>query len=107
MAVNYGGNKTRFIAPVRSGQADSRPLETARNGRENAPGQWQQTVEITLEIEGEDKPGSDLRVDDASTSCNSPRRPALRRGPGDDPISFSMPPPRGGRIQFDEYPHGT
>ncbi len=55
MAVNYGGNKTRFIAPVRSGKrirGQWKLLEMA----EKRPGQWQQTVEITIEIEGEDKP---------------------------------------------------
>lgn len=55
MAVNYGGNKTRFIAPVRSGKrirAHWKLLEMV----EKRPGQWQQTTEITMEIEGEDKP---------------------------------------------------
>ena len=55
MGVNYGGNKTRFIAPVRSGKrirGQWKLLEMA----EKRPGQWQQTVEITIEIEGEDKP---------------------------------------------------
>ena len=55
MAVNYGGNKTRFINPVRSGKrirGHWKLLEMT----EKRPGQWQQTVEITIEIEGEDKP---------------------------------------------------
>ena len=55
MAVNYGGNKTRFIAPVRSGKrirGHWKLLEMS----EKRPGQWQQTMEITIEIEGEDKP---------------------------------------------------
>jgi acyl dehydratase len=55
MAVNYGGNKTRFIAPVRSGKrirGHWKLLEMT----EKRPGQWQQTMEITIEIEGEDKP---------------------------------------------------
>jgi acyl dehydratase len=55
MGVNYGGNKTRFLAPVRSGKrvrGHFRLLELD----EKRPGQWQQTVEYTLEIEGEDKP---------------------------------------------------
>lgn len=55
MAVNYGGNKTRFIAPVRSGKrirGHWKLLEMI----EKRPGQWQQTVEITIEIESEDKP---------------------------------------------------
>ncbi len=55
MAVNYGGNKTRFISPVRSGKkirSHMKLLEMA----EKRPGQWQQTLEITIEIEGEEKP---------------------------------------------------
>lgn len=55
MIVNYGGNKTRFLAPVRSGKrirGHWKLLEMA----EKRPGQWQQTVEVTIEIEGEDKP---------------------------------------------------
>ena len=55
MGVNYGGNKTRFISPVKSGKrvrSHSKLLELV----EKRPGQWQQTNEITIEIEGEDKP---------------------------------------------------
>lgn len=55
MGVNYGGNKTRFINPVRSGKrirGHWKLLEMV----EKRPGQWQQTHEITIEIEGEDKP---------------------------------------------------
>lgn len=55
MGVNYGGNKTRFIAPVRAGKrvrGHFKLLELV----EKRPGQWQQTMEITVEIEGEDKP---------------------------------------------------
>ena len=55
MGVNYGGNKTRFISPVKSGKrvrSHTKLLELA----EKRPGQWQQTNEITVEIEGEDKP---------------------------------------------------
>jgi acyl dehydratase len=55
MGVNYGGNKTRFISPVRAGKrvrSHTKLLELI----EKRPGQWQQTNEITIEIEGEDKP---------------------------------------------------
>ena len=55
MGVNYGGNKTRFISPVRSGKrilGHCKLIEL----EEKRPGQWQQTHEITIEIEGEDKP---------------------------------------------------
>jgi acyl dehydratase len=55
MGVNYGGNKTRFIAPVKVGKrvrGHFKMLEI----EEKRPGQFQQTMEFTLEIEGEDKP---------------------------------------------------
>jgi acyl dehydratase len=55
MGVNYGGNKTRFLAPVRVGKrvrAHFKLLELV----EKRPGQWQKTLEFTIEIEGEDKP---------------------------------------------------
>ena len=55
MGVNYGGNKVRFLAPVRSGKrvrAHFKLLEL----EEKRPGQWQQTLEFSVEIEGEDKP---------------------------------------------------
>lgn len=55
MGVNYGGNKVRFLQPVRSGKrvrGRFRTLELV----EKRPGQWQHTVEFTVEIEGETKP---------------------------------------------------
>ncbi|MGN3974505.1 MaoC family dehydratase [Tsuneonella sp. SYSU-LHT278] len=55
MGVNYGGNKVRFLAPVRSGKrvrGHFKLLELT----EKRPGQWQETMETTIEIEGEDKP---------------------------------------------------
>lgn len=55
MAVNYGGNKTRFLAPVRTGKRVRGHFKLLELD-EKRPGQWQQTVEYTLEIEGEDKP---------------------------------------------------
>ena len=55
MGVNYGGNKTRFIAPVRAGKRIRGHWKLVEM-IEKRPGQWQQTVEITMEIEGEDKP---------------------------------------------------
>jgi acyl dehydratase len=55
MGVNYGGNKVRFIAPVRSGKR-VRSHTKLTELVEKRPGQWQQTNEITIEIEGEDKP---------------------------------------------------
>ena len=55
MSVNYGFNKVRFLSPVKSGKrirSHFKLLELA----EKRPGQWQQTVEVTVETEGEDKP---------------------------------------------------
>lgn len=55
MGVNYGGNKTRFLSPVRSGKRVRGHFKLLEID-EKRPGQWQQTMEITVEIEGEDKP---------------------------------------------------
>jgi acyl dehydratase len=55
MGVNYGGNKTRFLAPVKSGKRVRGRFKLLEL-EEKRPGQWQQTIEFTLEIEGEDKP---------------------------------------------------
>jgi acyl dehydratase len=55
MSVNYGFNKVRFLSPVKSGKrirGHFKLIELV----EKRPGQWQQTVEATIEIEGEDKP---------------------------------------------------
>lgn len=55
MGVNYGGNKVRFLTPVRSGKRVRGRFKTLELA-EKRPGQWQQTVEFTVEIEGEEKP---------------------------------------------------
>lgn len=55
MGVNYGGNMTRFLAPVRSGKR-VRGVFKLLELEEKRPGQWQQTMETTVEIEGEPKP---------------------------------------------------
>ena len=56
MALNYGGNRVRFLQPVRSGKQVRAHFKLI-GMEEKRPNQWQYTVEITLEIEGEDKPG--------------------------------------------------
>ena len=56
MAMNYGGNRVRFLQPVASGKR-VRAVFKLLEMIEKRPSQWQQTVEITLEIEGLDKPG--------------------------------------------------
>ena len=55
MGVNYGGNKTRFLAPVRVGKR-VRGRFKLLSMEEKRPGQFQQSMEFTLEIEGEEKP---------------------------------------------------
>ncbi|QPI75243.1 MaoC family dehydratase [Sphingobium sp. Cam5-1] len=53
--INYGSNKLRFLAPVRSGKrvrGRFKPLEIV----EKRPGQIQLTTEATVEVEGESKP---------------------------------------------------
>ena len=55
MGVNYGLNKVRFLAPVKSGKKVRGHIKLLELD-EKRPGQWQQTVEISIEIEGEEKP---------------------------------------------------
>ena len=55
MAVNYGFEKVRFIAPVRSGKRVRGRFTLARMDEKN-PGQFQFVHHVVVEIEGEDKP---------------------------------------------------
>jgi acyl dehydratase len=55
MGVNYGGNKVRFLTPVRSGSKVRGRFKLIEFD-EKRPGQWQQTNEFSVEIEGSDKP---------------------------------------------------
>jgi acyl dehydratase len=55
MAVNYGFDRVRFLAPVRSGKR-VRGRFVLDSVEEKAPGQWQMRHNVTVEIEGEDKP---------------------------------------------------
>ena len=55
MAVNYGFDRVRFIAPVRSGKR-VRGRFTLNLVDEKAPGQWLMRHSVTVEIEGEDRP---------------------------------------------------
>ena len=55
MAVNYGFDKVRFMAPVRSGSRVRGRFRLA-SLEEKRPGQWQFLHNVTVEIEGEDKP---------------------------------------------------
>lgn len=55
MGVNYGFEKVRFLAPVRSGKRVRGRFRLDRFD-EKRPGQWQFTHQVAVEIEGEDKP---------------------------------------------------
>lgn len=55
MGVNYGGNKTRFITPVRSGKR-VRGRFKLLSFTERHPNVWEHVQEYTVEIEGEEKP---------------------------------------------------
>jgi acyl dehydratase len=55
MGVNYGFEKVRFLAPVRSGSRVRGRFRLQRF-EEKRPGQYQFVHEVNVEIEGEDKP---------------------------------------------------
>jgi acyl dehydratase len=55
MAVNYGFDRVRFLAPVRAGRR-VRGRFTLDSVQEKAPGQILMRHNVTVEIEGEDKP---------------------------------------------------
>ncbi len=55
MAVNYGFDRVRFLAPVRSGKR-IRGRFMLDSVDEKAPGQWLIRHRVTVEIEGEEKP---------------------------------------------------
>ena len=55
MGVNYGFERVRLMAPVRSGKR-VRGRFTLVRFEERNPGEWQFVHTVTVEIEGEDKP---------------------------------------------------
>lgn len=55
MGVNYGMNRLRFLAPVKSGER-VRGRFVLREVAEKAPGQLLLTHDVTVEIEGASKP---------------------------------------------------
>ena len=55
MAVNYGLDRVRFLAPVKSGKR-VRGRFRLDSAEEKAPGQILMRHTVTVEIEGEDKP---------------------------------------------------
>ena len=55
MGVNYGFNNVRFLAPVPSG-AKVRGQFTLKEAIEKKPGQFLLTYEVSVEIDGHEKP---------------------------------------------------
>ncbi|KKW91552.1 MaoC family dehydratase [Sphingobium chungbukense] len=55
MGVNYGFDRIRFVAPVRAGSR-IRAASTLASVREKSPGQFEQSLDIRVEVEGEEKP---------------------------------------------------
>ncbi len=55
MGVNYGFDRVRFLAPVRAGKR-VRGRFVLASFEEKGPGRYQFVHEVTVEIEGEDKP---------------------------------------------------
>ncbi len=55
MGVNYGLNKVRFMAPVKSGSKVRGRFHLV-DVTQRPDGAWQSTVNVTVEIEGETKP---------------------------------------------------
>ncbi len=55
MAINYGSDKVRFITPVKSGSRVRARVKLA-DVQPRSPGQWLVKSDVTVEIEGEDKP---------------------------------------------------
>jgi acyl dehydratase len=55
MALNYGFDRVRFLAPVKAGKR-VRGRFALDSMDEKAPGQWLMRHAVTVEIEGEEKP---------------------------------------------------
>ncbi len=55
MAINYGTDKVRFLQPVKVGQR-VRARSVLGSADEKRPGQWLLKQNVTVEIEGEEKP---------------------------------------------------
>jgi acyl dehydratase len=55
MAVNYGSDKVRYLAPVKVGKR-IRSRQTLLEAAEKRPGQWLTKTAVTVDIEGESTP---------------------------------------------------
>lgn len=55
MGINYGFDKVRFVEPVRAGEK-VRGRFSLKQATERKPGQWLLTYEVSVEIDGRNKP---------------------------------------------------
>lgn len=55
MAINYGSDKVRYLAPVRVGKR-IRSRQKLLEASEKKPGQWLAKIAVTVDIEGETTP---------------------------------------------------
>ena len=55
MTINYGSDRVRYVEPVRVGKR-IRAVPKVVEVSEKKPGQWLVKTEVTVEIEGEDRP---------------------------------------------------
>ena len=55
--LNYGFDKVRFIAPVKTGSR-LRGRFVLRSMDEKSPGRWVSVMDVTIEIEGEERPAA-------------------------------------------------
>ena len=55
MGINYGGDRVRFVSPVRSGSR-VRGRFKLLSFDERGPGRFRQVTGFTVEVEGQDKP---------------------------------------------------
>ena len=60
VGLNYGFERVRFIAPVRSGSR-IRAVFTISEVNEEKPGQVREAMDVTVEIEGEERPAAAAR----------------------------------------------
>ena len=76
MGVNYGFDKLRFISPVRSGSR-VRGRFTLVEAKLRKPKELQSRTNVSVEIEGEEKPALVGRLDRADLfRVTSPRHPS-------------------------------
>lgn len=55
VGVNYGFDRVRFVSPVRAGSR-IRSVSTLKSVKEKNPGHFEQTQDISVEVEGQEKP---------------------------------------------------